>query len=116
MHPALSVKRKMVRILIRNLGKSINVTDLSKSLLSHMQDQRIDWMHSCGGKGRCTTCKARIVQGIENLEPLTPVELKYKKQGMLRDNDRLACQVKARGDVILEVPDDGKLPHMTYLD
>jgi hypothetical protein len=24
--------------------------------------------------------------------------------------------VKARGDVILEVPDEGKLPHMTYLD
>jgi 2Fe-2S ferredoxin len=106
----------MVRILIRNLGKSINVTDLSKSLLVHMQDHRIDWMHSCGGKGRCTTCKTRIIQGYENLEPMTLAELKYKKQGMLNDNERLACQVKVRGDVILEVPEEGKLPHLTYLD
>ena len=106
----------MVRILIRNLRKSINVTDLSKSLLGHLQEHRVDWMHSCGGKGRCTTCKTCIVEGAENLEPLTAAEWKYRGQGLLNDNERLACQVKLHGDVVLEVPDEGKLPHMKYLD
>ena len=64
----------MARIVIRNLGKYIEVKDFSKSILSHAQEVRIDWMHSCGGKGNCTTCKAIIIHGEENFNTLTPAE------------------------------------------
>ena len=48
----------MARIMIENLFKrTIMAADHSKSLLRHFQDNSIDWMHACGAKGRCTTCK-----------------------------------------------------------
>lgn len=104
----------MARIVIRNLGKSIETHDFSKSILQHVQHAHIDWMHACGGKGRCTTCKAVILLGWKNLAPLTRAELLYKKQGLLAESERLACQAKISGDVTLDVADEGKLPHLTY--
>lgn len=104
----------MVRIVIQNLGKSLEVTDLSKTILRHVHENHIDWMHACGGKGRCTTCKAIILDGEGNFAPLTNAELRYKKQGLLNDHERLACQAKILGDVIVYVPEEGQLPHMIY--
>lgn len=105
----------MARIVIRNLKKSIEVTDFSKTILRHVQDLHMDWMHACGGKGNCTTCKAIILEGENNFSPLTFAELRYKKLGLLLDDERLACQATITGDVTIEVPDEGKLPHLTYL-
>ena len=105
----------MARIVIRNLSeKSFEIQDFSKSLLRHVHDHAIDWMHACGGKGRCTTCKVIILEGIENLEPKTQAELKYESQGLLSGNERLACQVIVGGTIQIEVPDEGKLPHVKY--
>jgi ferredoxin, 2Fe-2S len=105
----------MALIVIKNLSeKTLEVQDFSKSLLQHVQANGLDWMHACGGKGRCTTCKTIIVQGSENLEPPTPAEVKYKSLGLLADNERLSCQVKIKGDVSVIIPEEGKLPHMKY--
>lgn len=105
----------MARIVIRNLGKSVEVKDFSKSILHLVQEARIDWMHACGGKGRCTTCKIIILEGDEHLAPLTRAESGYQKQGLLLENERLACQAKISGDIIIDVSEEGQLPHMTYL-
>jgi ferredoxin, 2Fe-2S len=94
--------------------KILEVTDLSKTLLSHLHDHQLDWMHSCGGKGRCTTCKAIIVEGIENFVPVTAAEQKYRDQGALKITERLSCQAKITGDVKIIVPDECKLPHIDY--
>ncbi len=105
----------MARIVIRNLEKSFEVKDFSKSILHHVQQERIDWMYACGGKGKCTTCKAIIRTGLDHLSPLTQPELHYKKQGLLNNDERLACQAKITGDVVLDVSEEGKLPHLSYL-
>lgn len=49
------------------------------------------------------------------LTEYTTAESRYQKQGLLRPGERLACQVKIKGDVVIEVPDTSKFPHMTYL-
>lgn len=94
--------------------KIVEVTDLTKTILHHFQDNRLDWMHSCGGKGRCTTCKASIIEGLENLAPPTAAEQKYRQLGALKDNERLCCQTRIHGDIYLAVPDEYKLPHINY--
>ena len=104
----------MARIVIKNLGKSFETADFSKSILFLLQNEGIDWMHACGGKGRCTTCKVIVLEGENNLRPSTSAELRYQKQGLLHAGERLACQVKICGDVTLKVPDEGKLPHLIY--
>lgn len=105
----------MARIVIENLGgKTIEVRDFSRPLLHHMHDHAIDWMHACGGKGRCTTCKIIILNGTENLTPETAAELKYEEEGALGRHERLACQVKIIGNITVAVPDEYKLPHLKY--
>ena len=107
----------MAVIVIKNLNeKTLQVHDFSKTLLWHIQENGLDWMFACGGKGRCTTCKAIIVEGKQNLEPKTRAELQYENQGLLLENERLACQVRMTGDVALSVPEENKLPHLKYSD
>lgn len=105
----------MARIVITNWSeKNLEVKDLSRTLLQHFQDHRLDWMHACGGKGRCTTCKAIVISGLENFEPVTPPEERFRQMGALSNNERLCCQSRITGDVILRVPEAYKLPHINY--
>src|SRR3954463_12432432 len=105
----------MVKIVIENLGqKEIVVNDPNKPVLRLIQEAGVDWMTDCGGKGRCTTCRAIVVAGADNLTPNSPAELKYRSQELLLPNERLMCQVRTKGDLVLRVPQETKLPHMKY--
>jgi ferredoxin, 2Fe-2S len=108
---------RMIEILIENLdGRRIPVIPGTRPLLFHLQDHFIDWMHACGGKGKCTTCKVIIVHGAENAAPLTPAEHRYMRNGGLMQGERLACQMTFSGDVAIQVPQECKLPHIRYSD
>jgi ferredoxin, 2Fe-2S len=106
----------MTSIVIRNLNeKTIQTPNLSKPLLWIFLENGIDWMHACGGKGRCTTCKAVILKGGENLISKSPVELAYESQNKLALNERLCCQAKLiEGELEVRVPEESKLPHVKY--
>lgn len=105
----------MVKIVIENLAqKELVFTESPDSMLSLVQANYIDWMHACGGKGRCTTCKMIVTMGMENLSPPSPVEVRYRSQGHLAANERLACQTKALGICRIRVPDESKMPHQVY--
>lgn len=105
----------MVKIVIENLGrKELRVNNDAKTVLNHLQDHFLDWMHACGAKGRCTTCKMVVIAGEENLSEPTAAELKYRNSGELLNNERLTCQATVRGDLVIKVPESGKLPHLTY--
>lgn len=107
----------MAEIIIQNLGqKHIAGVTADKSMLQHLQQAGIDWMHACGGKGRCTTCSFVVVRGLENMQPLSPAEEKYRTTGQLLENERLACQAKTDADVTIRVPAAYQLPHLTYSD
>lgn len=107
----------MARIVIENLfHKTLVVRDHSRTLLQHFQDHGIDWMHACGGKGRCTTCKVIVQEGGHYFCPLTPAEERYARIGALSSQERLACQASVHGDVRLRVPEEYQLPHVTYSD
>jgi ferredoxin, 2Fe-2S len=105
----------MVKIVIENLAqKELSFIEPPDSILTLVQHNFIDWMHACGGKGRCTTCKMIVTKGMENLSPPTHIELKYRSQGQLTENERLACQTKAFGYCQIRVPEESKMPHVTY--
>jgi ferredoxin, 2Fe-2S len=105
----------MVKIVIENLAqKELSPVDPSKSILNVLQSNFIDWMHACGGKGRCTTCKMIVVEGMDLLTPLTPTEVKYRSLGQLAENERLSCQTRATGSCRIRVPEESKMPHMEY--
>ncbi len=107
----------MVKIVIENLAqKEVSAIGSGTSVLKLVQANYIDWMHACGGKGRCTTCKFEIVEGGDQLSPLSAAELSYRDKGELGDTERLACQASVLGECRIRIPNESKLPHMTYSD
>lgn len=107
----------MPEIIIRSLSnRKLKVEQPNKTLLWHIQQAFLDWMHTCGAKGRCTTCKVIILEGAENLGEHTAAELRYAEKALLKTNERLACQVIVNGTVELAVPMDCRLPHVHYSD
>lgn len=105
----------MPTVVIANWkSKTFPVDDTTISLLKHIQSNRLDWMHSCGGKGRCTTCKVIVIEGHEHFSQVTPAESRYRAIGALRSTERLSCQVRVLGDVTIAVPEESKLPHIEY--
>lgn len=96
--------------------KTLNASDHSKTILQHFHDNGVDWMHACGGKGRCTTCKVIVKEGLSNIDPPTDAERKYAIEGALNARERLACQARIVGDVCLLAPEEYRLPHIRYSD
>ena len=102
----------MPEITILNLeSKKVRVAE-NQSVLQAFQENYIDWMHACGGKGRCTTCAFNVLKG--SLSSLTPVEKRFIEEGKLSGEQRLACQSRCLGDVTIEVPQANQLPHVVY--
>lgn len=105
----------MPKIVIQNLNnKQIISENIGLTILSILQENQIDWMHACGGKGRCTSCKAIIINGETGLDHLTGVEKKFLELGLLKKNERLSCQAKLKGEVEIRVAEENKFPHIQY--
>lgn len=56
-------------------------------------------------KADCGICIVRVRSGAENLSPKTPAEEDFLKAMRADDNERLACQCRAFGDIAIEVED-----------
>lgn len=107
----------MPTITINNLNnREIFSNSIEKNALRIIHENFIDWMHACGGKGRCTSCKMIVLDGFESLSEETAAEIKYRSQGRLAKNERLACQTKIKGDIIIKVAEINKFPHIIYSD
>ena len=53
----------------------------------------------CGGRGRCSTCRVRVTQGIESLPPANKEELRVLNHIGAPPNVRLACQLRPTHDL-----------------
>ncbi|WP_400194179.1 2Fe-2S iron-sulfur cluster-binding protein [Hymenobacter sp. B81] len=87
-----------------------------QTLLQALHAAGHDWMHACGARGRCTTCRLEVLSGAEHLAPPTAAEQRYHARGRLALTARLTCQAQLpAGEVTGRVPEATKLPHVTYL-
>ena len=75
--------------------------DSGKALLSTMADNNVFLPSACGGKGSCGQCKVQVLEGGGNILPTETVHFTRKE---MKDNWRLACQVKVKEDMKLAVP------------
>ena len=105
----------MAKLIVQNLGSlAVNVS-APQTVLNAVQTTGTDWMHACGAKGRCTTCRMEVLEGMENLSPETAPELKYREAGRLKKSERLTCQTTVlQGEVKVKVPRQVQLPHQKY--
>lgn len=105
----------MPSLTVQNLPGGVLEVPAGATLLAALHAAGHDWMHACGGKGRCTTCRMEVLSGAENLTPATEAELLYHRAGRLLPHERLSCQTRLpEGQLTARVPQGTKLPHVTY--
>lgn len=106
---------ELSKLVIENLNnKEILITRSDISLLQQIFESGQDWMSACGGKGRCVTCRVKVLEGMQNLSPLTERELKFRVDNRLKINERLTCQIQLNGLLRVKVPYSCQLPHIAY--
>ncbi len=107
----------MPTLIVQNMPAAPVAVPVGVTLLAALQDAGHDWMHACGAKGRCTTCRVEVLSGAEYLTPPTTAEERYHSLGRLRLTDRLTCQARLQGgELVGRVPEATKLPHVAYLE
>lgn len=105
----------MPKIIIQNLhNKEIFIEKEGENLLAIIHENNLDWMNACGGKGKCTTCKAQVIKGLDHISPITNGEIKFQNQKRLNTNERLSCQSYIHGDIAIRVPDENKFFNVQY--
>lgn len=72
-----------------------------KDLLALLTAQKLFIPSACGGRATCGLCKVKVLEGAG---PLLPTEEPYLDQTERESNVRLACQVKVRSDLKIEIP------------
>ena len=92
----------MTTIVYVGEDKALSVADPAMTILDVSIAHKIPHVRACGGHGRCTTCRVRICDGVQNVSARTPREVEVA--GALRWDGftRLACQTRVSGDVALE--------------
>ena len=74
-------------------------------LLDQLLAKDVDLAHDCGGVLACTSCRVVIREGFENLQPPSTEELDLLDRADTKvRNERLACQVRGAGDLVIQLP------------
>lgn len=71
------------------------------NLLQMAIEAGVGMAHLCGGRARCSTCRVRIVEGLDALSDRTDAERAMADRLEFPDEIRLACQTETRGSVRL---------------
>ncbi len=77
------------------------VVSPGSTLLSTLGNEKILLPSACGGGGTCGMCKCQVVEGGGDILPTEKPFFSRKEQ---QNNYRLACQVKVKQDIKIEIP------------
>lgn len=92
----------MPSVRYRCAGRTVETGGPDMTLLAVSIAHKIVHWHECGGNGRCTTCRVRILDGASHLSPPTRREAELARARGWDPTVRLACQTCTAGDVALE--------------
>jgi Na+-transporting NADH:ubiquinone oxidoreductase subunit F len=90
-----------VAIDINGGRKSLKVRG-GAPLLGTLAEQGVFVASACGGRGSCGACKVAVRSDVG---PHLPTELPYLSPAEVAANVRLACQVKLKADIAIELPE-----------
>ncbi len=78
-------------------------TGRGDSLLTTLSKNNIILPSACGGGGTCAMCRCQVSEGGGDV---LPTEMNHLTRKEAADNWRLACQVKVREDMKIQVPEE----------
>ncbi len=92
-----------VKIQINGDDEKSITTPAGATLLQTMAAEKIFLPSACGGGGTCGMCTCQIDNGGGDV---LPTEKPHLTRAEMKDNVRLACQVKVKGDMEIRIPDE----------
>ena len=95
------VSHGKVSILINN-EKTLEL-EAGNTLATSLATEKIFLSSACGEKGSCGQCKCQVLEGAGDI---LPTEKSLLTRAELKNNIRLACQVKVKGNLSITVPQD----------
>ncbi|MFT7571255.1 MAG: adenylate cyclase [Paracoccaceae bacterium] len=104
----LALTGRMVRLLLERRRGMISIdypndrtvrTATGMNILAASNLHNIPHASVCGGRGRCSTCRVRIVSGEEGLSEPSAEELRVLERVGAPPNVRLACQAVPSQDI-----------------
>lgn len=92
-----------VKIIINGNEESPIMVKQGSSLLSSLADHNIFLPSACGGGGTCAMCECHVSKGGGDV---LPTELNHLTRKEVAEHKRLACQVKVRQDMEIQIPEE----------
>ncbi|MCT4587979.1 MAG: NADH:ubiquinone reductase (Na(+)-transporting) subunit F [Carboxylicivirga sp.] len=86
-----------------NDGEKELVVDPGQTLLSALGENKIFLPSACGGGGTCAMCRCQVDSGAGSI---LPTETGYFTRKEQANNWRLACQVKVKEDMTMQIPQE----------
>ncbi len=90
-------RHKRIRIRYAD-GRNVSVP-IGYSVLEASREGQIPHVSMCGGRGRCSTCRIRILTGADLLPPPSPQEAATLTRSQAAVDIRLACQLRPHHDL-----------------
>jgi len=102
----LLIETKVIRkgdrhIIVNGERENPLTVPMGTSLLGALVSNAIYLPSACGGSGSCGQCRCRVVHGGGDI---LPTELPHLTRQEKKENIRLACQLKVRSDMEIEIP------------
>ncbi len=81
-------------------GREVQVPEGKRLVNALVDEAGVDQLHACGGKGKCTTCKVKFVEGEPEKMTAAEKEVLAKKE---LTGVRLSCQLLCDSDMSVEI-------------
>jgi len=91
----------MPKVTITTDNKTIDVVD-GYPLIDMCEDHDTSILFGCRD-GACGACMVKVIDGADKISPMKDDEKDFLETMAAEPNERLACQCKVYGDVVLEV-------------
>jgi Na+-transporting NADH:ubiquinone oxidoreductase subunit F len=93
--------QKDVSIIVNGQKDNPIVVKPGDSLLSVLASKNLFLASACGGGGTCAMCKCNVLSGGGDV---LPTETNHLNRRQVAEKMRLACQVKVKEDMEIEIP------------
>ena len=92
-----------VKITVNGDDANAMTTSAGSTLLSTLSTKSVFLPSACGGGGTCAMCKCKVIEGGGDV---LPTEVGHLSRTEQKENVRLACQVKVKNDMKIEIPEE----------
>lgn len=92
-----------VQIIVNGDTDNPLVVSPGSTLLGALSEKNVFLPSACGGGGTCAMCECHVLEGGGDV---LPTEMNHLTRKEAAEGKRLACQVKVRNDMNIEVPEE----------